>query len=358
MKLIKGIKSMIYDNYRKACKKLSIPVNKYELWIKTTKILKLSKTAKNRLNWIIYYYTKANKNASLTCRHFGIYRSQWYYWFNRFDETNLKTLEDKSNTPHNTRQKEYTNIQYGRIVKLRKKYIKYGKFKLLDKYQKKYPDDKTLSAWHIQCIIQESGIYYKSTKNARTQAKRAKAEYKKKITEFKKKPKLGYLICFDTIVKYWNGKKRYIITAIDRYGKMAYAWMYNNHSSLSAKDFLLRLNYLLDNKIENIQTDNGSEFQKYFNKTCNNLNIKHYFSRVRTPQDNAVCERFNRTLKEEFIALGNMTTNTEIFNQRLTDWLIEYNFNRPHQSLDYLTPIEFNQKYMKVSERWSSSTPS
>lgn len=347
---------MLYDNYRAACKKLSIPVDKYELWTRTAKTLSLSKKAQLRLSWIIYYYTRADKNVSLTCRHFGIHRPQWYYWFNRFDQTNLTSLEDKSSAPHNTRKKEYTSLQYARVVKLRKQYIRYGKFKLLDKYQKKYPDDKTLTVWNAQCIIQESGIYYKPAKNARTQAKRAKAQTKKRITEFKKKPKLGYLICLDTIVKYWNGKKKYIITAIDKYGKIAYAWMYNNHSSLSAKDFLLRLNYLLGDKIENVQTDNGSEFLKHFNKACNELDIQHYFSRTRTPQDNAVCERFNRTLQEEFISMGNMTTDTIVFNRRLTEWLVEYNFGRPHQSLDYLTPIEFNQKYMKVSERWSSNT--
>ena len=356
MKLIKYLKSMAYEQYRTACKKLSIPINKYELWTKTAKTLGLSKSAQLRLSWIVYYYTKAGKNASLTVRHFGIHRSQWYYWFNRFDETNLTSLEDKSSAPHNTRQKEYTSLQYNRVIKLRKQYIRYGKFKLLDKYQKKYFDDKSLTLWNIQCIIQESGIYYKPAKNARTQAKRVKAQHKKRITELKARPRNGFLICLDTIVKYCNGHKRYIITAIDKYGKIAYAWMYNNHSSLSAKDFLLRLNYLLDSKIENIQTDNGSEFMKYFDKACNELGIQHYFSRTRTPQDNAVCERFNRTLKEEFIQMGNMTTNVDVFNKRLTEWLIEYNFGRPHQSLDYSTPIEFNQKYMKVSERWSSST--
>ena len=347
---------MLYDNYRAACKKLSIPINKYDLWRKTAKTLCLSKSAQLRLSWIVYYHTKAEQNAKLTCRHFGIHRSQWYYWFNRFDELNLTTLEDKSSAPHNARKKEYTSLQYARVVKLRKQYIRYGKFKLLDKYQKKYPNDKTLTVWNTQCIIQESGIYYKPAKNARTQAKREKAQTKKRITEFKKKPKLGYLICLDTIVKYWNGKKKYIITAIDKYGKLAYAWMCNNHSSLSAKDFLLRLNYLLGDKVENVQTDNGSEFLKHFDKACHELGIQHYFSRTRTPQDNAVCERFNRTLQEEFISMGNMTTDTIVFNRRLTEWLVEYNFGRPHQTLGYLTPIEFNQKYMKVSERWSSST--
>jgi transposase InsO family protein len=74
------------------------------------------------------------------------------------------------------------------------------------------------------------------------------------------------------------------------------------------------------------------------------------------PKDNPECERFNRTLQEEFIALGNMTENVDLFNRKLTEWLIEYNFRRPHQALDYLTPIEFTQKYSKVSKMYSSNT--
>jgi len=47
----------------------------------------------------------------------------------------------------------------------------------------------------------------------------------------------------------------------------------------------------------------------------------------------------------------------------LTSWLIEYNFNRPHQSLDYFTPIEYVEKELdktncdkKVSPMYSAST--
>ena len=330
--------------------------NKYQRWLEVAKILKLSSKAILRLKWIIYYYTKANKNASLTCRYFNVSRKTFYKWFNRFDEINLLTLENRSEAPLHVRQKEYTPLQYERVVKLRRKYIRYGKFKLLYKYEKAYPLDKDISSWKIQCIIQIAGIYYKPVKNTRIQAKRRKSQERKRITDLKKKPKNGFLIGLDSIVRYWNNRKVYIVTAIDIYAKIAYARMYNSHSSATTKDFLYRLNYLLDGNIQNIQTDNGSEFQKHFKIACKDLNIQQYYSRVRTPKDNAICERFNRTLNEEFIQLGNMTTDINLFNQRLTEWLIEYNFERPHQSLDYLSPIEFSQKYSKVLPMWSSST--
>jgi len=335
---------------------IQLSKNKYIRWKKVAQELKLSPKAKLRLEWIVYYETKALGNAKLTCRHFGIQRSHWYYWKNRFDETNLRTLENQSTAPNKTREKEYTPLQYERVVKLRKKYLRYGKEKILRKYKKKHPQDSQISSWKVQCIIQISGLYYHPKKKQKSLAKRLKAQKRKRISELKKKPKTGYLLCLDTIVRHCNGSKRYIITAIDRYAKVAYARMYKNHNSASAKDFLEKLYYLLDGRIENIQTDNGSEFEKYFDSACQDLNLNRYYSRVRTPKDNGVCERFNRTLKEEFIQLGNYTNNLNLFNQDLTEWLVEYNFHRPHQSLDYLAPIEFVQKHGGVSKMYSSDT--
>lgn len=62
---------------------------------------------------------------------------------------------------------------------------------------------------------------------------------------------------------------------------------------------------------------------------------------MKTPKDNAGVERFNRTLEDEFIAMGHMMIDPDEFNRRLTEWIIEYNFKRPHQALGYSTPINF-----------------
>ena len=107
---------------------------------------------------------------------------------------------------------------------------------------------------------------------------------------------------------------------------------------------------------------------------------------MRTPEDNGVNERFNRTVKEGFIQLGNFDPDPEIFNSALTEWLVEYNFNCPHpcplrpvrqdltggrdvrrqaglptcvsrrESLGYLTPMELLNEYQKVLPMYPSST--
>jgi hypothetical protein len=40
------------------------------------------------------------------------------------------------------------------------------------------------------------------------------------------------------------------------------------------------------------------------------------------------------------------------FNRKLTDWLIEYNFHRPHEAIDYDTPINMT----RVSPMYPSDT--
>lgn len=348
---------MVYEPYRRKIKRLrNLIFDRYGHWRKTAKLIKLSKEARLRLEWIIYYYTSSENNARLTCRHFGIAPKTFYKWFDRFDEANLRTLEDKSRAPKNTRQKEYTGEQYLRIVELRKQYIRYGKMKLLKLYQAKYPEDSHITSWKIQCVIETANIYYHPKKQARINRKRVLSQKRKKITELKMKKIRGFLLCLDSITLYWMGKKRYIITAIDKWTKVAFARMYTTHSSYNARDFLYRLHFLLDGKIENIQTDNGSEFKKYFDQGCVKLELTHYRSRVKTPKDNPDNERFNRTLQEEFINMGNMTDDTKIFNQKLTEWLIHYNFQRPHQTLDYMPPINFIYKYHNVLPMYPSST--
>jgi putative transposase len=341
---------------RRYFKKEPTLMGRHERYRRTAKLMGLSRDATARLEWMIYYESRAAGNASVTARHFGIARKTFYHWFNRFETNHLRGLEEESRAPKKRRTRTYSPRQYERVVELRRSHIRYGKMKLLALYRAVYPEDPSISAWNIQCIIKRAGIYYNPGKQARINRKRVRSKARKKITDLRLKPLSGFLICMDTVVRYWNGQKRYILTAIDRHTKIAFARMYANHGSASSRDFLERLHYLLDGKIENIQTDNGSEFHRHFDAACEKLGLEHYRSRVKTPKDNAVNERFNRTVEEEFIQLGNMSADTELFNRKLTEWLIEYNFRRPHQTLGYMPPINFSFKYHKVLPMYPSST--
>lgn len=303
------------------------------------------------------WYERHDKDASRTARHYGISGKTFWKWHGRFDEWNLASLEERSRSPLRKRIRTTTEHEELRIIELRKEHLRWGKEKIARAYTEKF--GQKVSAWNVQKTIEKYRLYYHPAKNARTQAKRRRAQKKKRIAELALKKRAGFLFRMDSIVRYWHGTKRYILTAIDNASKIAFAHMYTSHSSRAAADFLCRLYLLTNGKIENVQTDNGSEFHAEFEQACHKLGIEHYWSRVKTPKDNAVNERFNRTLQDEFIAMGNMIIDPDEFNRLLTEWIIEYNFKRPHQALDYNTPINFVYRHAPslVLPMSPSSTP-
>lgn len=326
-------------------------------WRKQSNLVHLSYQGRLRLEWMIFYETAANKDAYATARHFGISPKTFYKWWQRFDRGKLRNLEDHSKVPKRKRHWQVSLQQELRIRKLRAEHLHYGRRKLQVLYQKEYTQE--ISLWKIERVIRKHGLYPDQRKAKRVAWKRALAKLKPKrrIQDLTIKPDLWFLVHLDGITIHWQGLKCYILTAVDHQGKFGYARMYASKSSRSAKDFLYRLKYVVDAPIINIQTDNGSEFYHEFEQALQELEILHWFSRPKTPKDNAMAERFNETLQYEWLNDGNFTSDVDQFNHALTDWLIEYNFHRPHQALDYLTPIEYIQANNKdLLPMWSVRT--
>lgn len=310
----------------------------------------LSSEAQLKLEWIIYYHTTGETHATDTAAHFGISRKTLHKWIKRFEEKDLQTLEEISRAPEKTRQREISYVQRKRIRAVRKSHMRWGKMKLQKLYQKDYKE--YISSWKIQKVIEEENLYFDKTQitKQRKKKKQAQKKQKKRITALVKENKIHHLWHVDTVLLTMpHGGYRYLITAIDDTSKLAYARLYNSHSSKHAADFLRRLHYLTEGEIINLHHDNGSEFQKDFESACKALNLPQWYSRVRTPKDNAVLERFNRTIQEEFVETTTITPDeTKLFNHELANWLEEYNNVRPHQALDYLTPLAYIDSYLNT----------
>ena len=341
---------MVYEQYWRAKKAQSLDTHDRRRAM--ARALKLSREALCRLEWVVFYETAAKQDCALVCRHFGIGRSTFYKWLERFDETNLRTLETVSRRPVKVRDRVATPLKDERVIQLRKQYPYFGKKKILTLYESRYGE--AITDWYVQRVIEQYKLYFKKKK--RRYFKRKSGIVKKKITDCQKQPVTGFLVHLDTIVLHLSGVKRYIVTGIDEHSKIAYARMYASHSSGAAKDFFERLYYLLEEKVEHVHTDNGSEFQKHFDRALKALSLNHWWSRPRTPKDNPSNERFNRTLRDEFLSWGNFHSDLSVFNKKLTNWLVEYNAIRPHETLNYLTPLKFAERTMGLSTMWSSCT--
>nr|GFC60976.1 hypothetical protein [Tanacetum cinerariifolium] len=97
-----------------------------------------------------------------------------------------------------------------------------------------------------------------------------------------------------------NGK-RYIMVIVDDYSR--YTWVHFLRSKDEAPaviiTFLKRITVLLQSPVIIIRTDNGTEFKNQVLKVYfDSVGISNQMSSVRTPQQNGVVERRNRTLVE------------------------------------------------------------
>ena len=197
---------------------------------------------------MVFYYTVAKENVTLTAQHFSISRKTFHKWFKRFRNSkyDVPSLADQSKASYHKRNWEVTLTQEERIRRLRKRYPYYGKRKLKVLYEKEYSEG--ISTWKIERVIRRHKLYPDQKKAEKTERKRARARQKpkKRITQLVKEGRPCFLFQLDTIVIYRGNLKRYILTAVDHTTKLGYARMYKNKSSRVSADFLYRLRYLVN----------------------------------------------------------------------------------------------------------------
>ncbi|MCK5491261.1 MAG: transposase [Candidatus Pacebacteria bacterium] len=305
----------------------------------------ITKEAKERLKILNFwkeYGLKAMTDA------YGAKRSTLYEWQKTYQESERKieSLNPKSQAPINRRKRITDYKIINEIRRLRTEVCpNMGKEKVkkdLDKFCT-INNLEIISASTIGRIIKEKKIYHHRQKiyhDGRIKTvKRVKKLRKPKefVAEYK-----GDLIEIDTIVKFTYGMKRYIITAIDVKTRYTFAWAYKKHDSASVKDFFQKLETTFPYKIKAVQTDNGSEFHKFFRDYLKEKKAVHYWNYPGQPYRNGHVEKYNRTIQEEFVDWNeSLLEYPNKFNEKLMDWLIWYNTKRYHWSLDLQSPVDY-----------------
>jgi transposase InsO family protein len=154
----------------------------------------------------------------------------------------------------------------------------------------------------------------------------------------------GYLGAQDTFyVGTLKGVGRiYQQTFIDTYTKVAFAKVYDRKNALVAADMLndkvLPFFEEHDVKLLRVLTDRGTEYcgkreDHEYQLYLTLEEIDHSKTRARSPQSNGICERFNKTVLDEFYRI---TFRKKIYNTLdelqadLDTWIKQYNEERPH----------------------------
>ena len=155
----------------------------------------------------------------------------------------------------------------------------------------------------------------------------------------------GYLGSQDTFyVGTLKGVGRiYQQTYVDTYSKVAHCKLYNMKTAITAADLLndrvIPFYEEMDMPVLRILTDRGTEFCGQLDKHEYQLflgisNIDHTKTKVRHPQTNGICERFHKTILNEFYQIAfrkKIYNSMEELQLDLDQWLKYYNEDRTHQ---------------------------
>lgn len=154
----------------------------------------------------------------------------------------------------------------------------------------------------------------------------------------------GYLGAQDT---YYVGSIKgvgriYQQTFIDTYTKVAFAKIYDRKHALIAADMLNDkvLPFFEEHGIRLLRllTDRGTEYcgareHHEYELYLALEDIDHSKTKAKHPQTNGICERFHRTMQDEFYAVAfrkKIYNNLEELQQDIEKWIDDYNNNRPH----------------------------
>lgn len=331
--------------------KYGVPMNTYGYILpKASQIAKiplLSKAAKKRLQWLDWYKSHG-ENARLTCRHFGLSPDVFYRWKNRFNPYDLTSLEDDkiTRTPHRVRGPETDPMTIKRVKEIREEYPRWGKKKIWKILDREGTETTISTVGRTLTRLREKG----QLKEPPVVTVRLQKIKRKRKARFHALPRdwgyipvvAGDLIQIDTVhVWFSGGFKRYQFTACDYISKMTARCAGTRITSRSAAKIVDILMERLPFKIKAAQIDGGSEFKAEFELECQKRGIILFVLPPRSPKLNGMVERMQRTSREEIYDIKDTPETVDDHNKLLEDQDRIYNYIRPHDSLELLTPYEY-----------------
>lgn len=295
-------------------------------------------------------------NVSQACKVMGLSRDTFYRYRAAVEEGGVEALLDKPRTKPNIKNRidEATEMA---VCQYAIDYPAHGQARTSNELRKR---GVFVSGSGVRCIWLRHGL---SNFNHRLKALEAKmAEEGLVLTEAQvqalEKKKLddeacgeietahpGYLGSQDTFyVGTLKGVGRvYQQTFVDTYAKVAFAKLYTTKTPITSADLLndrvLPCYEAHSLPLLRILTDRGTEYCGKADRHDYQLylainDIEHTKTRVKSPQTNGICERFHKTILQEFYQVTfrkKIYTDLESLQGDLDEWLQYYNTERTHQ---------------------------
>jgi transposase InsO family protein len=294
-------------------------------------------------------------NVSEACKVFGYSRDSFYRFKELYDSGGEEALKEVSRKKPKVKNRVEPAIEEA-ILKMAFEKPAHGQVRVSNELKKQghlispggvrsvwlrhdlETFKKRLKALEAK-VAQDGGVLTEEQVVALEKAKLEKEAHGQIETEHP-----GYLVAQDTFyVGTIKGVGRiYQQTVIDTYSRVAFAKLYDRKNALVAADMLndkvvpffeeegvRLLRILTDRGTEYCGAREHHEFQLYMALE----NIDHTKTKARSPQTNGICERFHKTMLQEFYQVAFRKKLYQSIDQLQADvdqWLQSYNEERPH----------------------------
>lgn len=299
---------------------------------------KITQTARYRQSLICYAQKHGVTKAAIRYR---TNRQYIYRWSKRYDGT-LKSLEDRSHRPHSHPNQHRPD-----------------EMKLIRDMRRRNPNAGLVVFWvklrlrgYTRSI---SGLYRFLRKSGQMAEKLPNPKYIPKPYEQMQYPGQRVQIdvkfvpksCLVGTAAEEGGYYQY--TFLDEYSRFRYLEAFQEHSTYSSAEFIKHCAKKFPFVIECVQTDNGPEFTNrlisgqssrptLFEKTLEQLGIRHKLIRPYTPRHNGKVERSHRKDNEYFYA-SHKFFSFQDFQKQLAVRQRQYNAF-PIRPLSWRSPLQ------------------
>ena len=306
-------------------------------------------------------------NVSQACKMFGYSRDSFYRYKELYDQGGEMALVELSRKKPNRKNRIEPAIEE-RVISFSFEYPAYGQLRASNELKK---EGVFVSPGGVRCIWLRHDLetFKKRLKALETKVAQEglilteaqvvaleKAKEEKKAAGEIETHHPGYLGAQDT---YYVGTIKgvgriYQQTFIDTYAKTAHVKLYDRKNALVAADLLndsvIPFYEKYDIPLLRILTDRGTEYcgareHHEYQLYLAVEDIDHTRTKAKSPQTNGICERFHRTIQEEFYAVAfrkKIYNSIEELQQDLDLWMDHYNNERTHSGKYCLgkTPIQ------------------
>jgi len=296
------------------------------------------------------------KTVKEACATFGVSRTTFY----KIKEQFIKTGSLEPHVRSKPRMPNETSISKKKLLlSFIKEHPGWGSPRYANEFRKKGIDISPQAIWY--CLKRfglnnryQRMIYLEELKNKQQPlTERTLRIVKRKFAKIHQGLWPGHIVALDTFfVGHIKGIGRiYQISGIDLCSRYGWVNLYANKEQTASIHFVEKclLPKFFNNNVdlETILTDNGTEFTGYkFKQMLVDYGINHLRIDRGKPVQNGYCERFQRTIHEEFyqpVFRKKFFKNIEDLQYALDQYLIFYNFERAHFGLSAqgAVPIDY-----------------